>query len=129
MAESHVQRKLLDMMKRRIPTLIAVIQCCSQQIGQRFAVGVAGESGGRVGLTLDWASSFAHSLRHNSQFFGLFHPVASERLAGPTGVVGFQRAAAREAAFAPQNRRAAPHLPAERSSDKPFFRGMQVRRM
>lgn len=25
---------------------IAVIQCCSQQIGQRFAVGVAGESGG-----------------------------------------------------------------------------------
>ena len=25
--------------------------------------------------------------------------------------------------------RAAPHLPAERSSDKPFFRGMQVRRM
>ena len=28
----------------------------------------------------------------------------AERLAGPTGVVGFQRAAAREAAFAPQNR-------------------------
>lgn len=25
---------------------IAVIQCCSQKIGQRFAVGVAGESGG-----------------------------------------------------------------------------------
>ena len=25
MAESHVQRKLLDMMKRRIPTVIAIV--------------------------------------------------------------------------------------------------------
>ena len=34
----------------------------------------------------------------------------AERLAGPTGVVGFQRAAAREAAFAPQNRYVLPQF-------------------
>ena len=34
----------------------------------------------------------------------------AERLAGPTGVVGFQGAAAREAAFAPQNRYVLPQF-------------------
>ena len=34
----------------------------------------------------------------------------AERLAGPTGVVGFQAAAAREAAFAPQNRYVLPQF-------------------
>ena len=34
----------------------------------------------------------------------------AERLAGPTGVVGFQRAATREAAFAPQNRYVLPQF-------------------
>ena len=34
----------------------------------------------------------------------------AERLAGPAGVVGFQGAAAREAAFAPQNRYVLPQF-------------------
>ena len=34
----------------------------------------------------------------------------AERLAGPAGVVGFRAAAAREAAFAPQNRYVLPQF-------------------